>query len=422
MRPRPLPAIEIFDPMRPGVLKDPYAAYRALRRHRPVAELEPLGIWVVSRYADAQRVLGDPDGFSAALAFGKNATLLDDRGPVRRQLNLKFAGDAGGVVSSSDGEVHARLRRAVARLLSKPRLDVVDPAIGAHVHRVIAALASRGEHVDIVEDLAKPVAAQSIGALMDLPENVVRVLAGWADLTARALDPGDELSSVAAGPRVMRSNLASFRAVTAFLNAAARAAPGGPSGAAANGLADSWREADTPAAREEVILAVLQLFQAGYETIVSAVCHLMAAFVIDRPRPPGFPAGPDLSGALIEEGLRLASPVRATLRTAVGPRTVGDVQVPGGARLMVLIGSANRDGRVFEEPGTALAGRRPAHLAFGAGPHRCLGRMLAHTELRHIIGALAAATSRISPVAGARVSANILKAGYEYLPVRVAWR
>ncbi|MFE4603631.1 cytochrome P450, partial [Kitasatospora indigofera] len=153
-----------------------------------------------------------------------------------------------------------------------------------------------------------------------------------------------------------------------------------------------------------------------------AVCHLMAAFVIDRPRPPGLPSGPDLSGALIEEGLRLASPVRATLRTAVGPRTVGDVQVPAGARLMVLIGSANRDGRVFEEPGTVLAGRRPAHLAFGAGPHRCLGRMLAHTELRYIVGALAAAGARVSSVAGARVSANILKAGYEYLPVRVAWR
>ncbi|TKA00301.1 cytochrome P450 [Actinacidiphila oryziradicis] len=411
-------AIDIFDPMCPAVLRNPYEAYRALRDRCPVAFLEPLDVWVVSRYAEVQSLLGAPEGFSAALAFGKDSSITDSRGPVRRQLNLKFAGDAGRVVSSTDGEAHARLRRTVARLLSKPRLDAADPQIRAHVQRVVAELAAAGSEFDVVEDLAKPVAAHAIGVVMGLDDDVVRVLAGWADLTSRVLDPGDDLSSAAAGRQVMRSNLASFRAVTAFLKAGARGAPSVPR----NGMVESWREATTPAAREEVILAILQLFQAGYETIVSAVCHIMVTFVIDRPRPSDRPAGPELQADLIDEGFRLASPVRATFRTAVGARTVGGVSVPDGAMLMVLLGSANRDERVFDDPGTPRAGRRTVHLAFGGGPHRCLGRMLAQLETRYVLSALAAATRSISSVGGAKVSANVLKAGYEYLPVRAEWR
>ncbi|WP_371476983.1 cytochrome P450 [Kitasatospora sp. NBC_00315] len=412
-----VPAIEIFDPMCPAVLKDPYAAYRELRDHHPVALLEPLGLWVVSRYEHARDVLGAPDAFSAALAFGKDSSITDTRGAEPRRLNLRFAGDAGGVVSSTDGETHTRLRRTVAGLLSKPRLDAAEAAIADRVDRVLAELAGGGERFDVVEGLAKPVAARAIGVLMGLDEDVTRVLARWADLTARALDPGDELSTAAAGPRVMRSNLASFRAVTAFLNSA-RGVPGGPP----NVLAHSWQEAAGPAAREEVILAILQLFQAGYETIVSAVCHLMAAFVIDGPRTPGFPDGPVPAPDLVDEAVRLASPVRATFRTAVGPRTVGGVPLPDGAMVMVLLGSANRDERVFEDPDRPRPGRPTTHLAFGAGPHRCLGRMLAQLELRHIVGALAARTRSISSIEGARVGANILKAGYDHLPVSVEWR
>ncbi|MFD4338123.1 cytochrome P450 [Streptomyces anulatus] len=185
---------------------------------------------------------------------------------------------------------------------------------------------------------------------------------------------------------------------------------------------EAWRAADSQAAREETILSVLQLFQAGYETIVSALAHIVAGSVADRPEWSARVGNPEELAGLIDEGTRLASPVRATFRTAVGGQRIGGTAVPDGARLMVLIGSANRDERVFADPDRMRPGRATPHAAFGAGPHRCLGRVLAQMELRHVLLALASATSSVSALGGERVAANILKAGYERLPVAVEWR
>ncbi|MFD4338122.1 hypothetical protein ACFWPP_13195, partial [Streptomyces anulatus] len=198
-------AIGLFDPMDPRLLKAPFAAYRRLRDHAPVARLAPLDIWAVSRHADVRSVLADPDAFSAALAFGKDAVLTDARRPGLR-LNLRFSGDAGGVVSSSDGEGHARLRRVVARLMSRQRLDAVETGVREHLPRLLGGLRDRSAF-DVVDDLAKPVATKAIGDVIGLGDDTARSLAAWADLTARALDPGDELALAAAAPGMMLSNL-----------------------------------------------------------------------------------------------------------------------------------------------------------------------------------------------------------------------
>ncbi len=411
-------AIELFDPMSPSTLKEPYRAYQALRDHCPVAFLEPLDIWVLSRYSEVRSVLAAPEAFSAALAFGRDAPITDSRCTPPRQLNLKFAGDSGGVVSSTDGATHARLRRMVATILSKPRLNAAEEAIGDHVRRVIAGLAAERREFDVVADLAKPVAAKAIGNLMGHSDDVARVLASWVDLTARALDPGDEFSVPSARARVMHANLSCVRAVTRFLDANVGEAPTGTGGV----LVEDWRRAETPTAREEVILSALQLFQAGYETIVSAICYILAAFVIDQPGSALSAAASDGFTSLVDEGLRLASPVRATFRTAVGRQVVDGVSLPDHAMIMVLLGSANRDERIFERPAEMRRERPTGHMAFGAGPHRCLGRFLAHMELKHVLGTLRSTTTSMVASGGARISANILKASYNSLPVRVEWR
>ncbi|MBM0274292.1 cytochrome P450 [Micromonospora tarensis] len=413
----PVTPIDIFDPMSPATLKDPYPAYARLRDRCPVGLLEPLDMWVVGRHPDVRSILSAPDSFSAALAFGKDSSLSDPRDPTPRRLNLRFAGDSGGVVSSSDGSEHVRLRRMVARNLAKPQLDALDATVGDQVRRVVAQLAGRGPRFDVVNDLAKPVAVKAIGRVMGLSDEVADTLAAWVDLTFRSLDPGDELSTAAAEKPLMRSNLASFRAVTSFLGRAAA----DPS-IRSNSLVETWRQADTPKAREEVILAVLQLFQAGYETIVSALGYFVDRFLVDQSSSLLHRTASDRLADVIDEGMRLASPVRATFRVAVGDQIVDRTRIPDGAMVMVLIASANRDDRVYSDPDEARLGRPTTSLAFGAGPHRCLGRALAHLELRHVLTTLLASTKSLSADGAAQTSANILKASYEHLPVRAEWR
>lgn len=298
--------------------------------------LAPLDLWAVSRYAQARTVLSTPEAFSAALAFGKDAFVTDRRPGSGHRLNLRFAGDAGGVVSSTDGEAHAGLRRMVAKLLSKPRLNAADDAIRTHVHRLMAGLAARTSEFDVVDELAKPVATAAIGALMGLPDDLAATLASWADLTFRAMDPGDEYSLPAAEPEVMRANLASNRAVLRFLRSPA-----------AGELSVWWQRENSARAHQEVLLSVLQLFQAGYETIVSAISHIVAEFLVDRADSPVYLDSAAARSAVIEEGIRLASPVRATFRVALRETVLDGIPIPAGASVMVLLGSANQDEEIF---------------------------------------------------------------------------
>jgi cytochrome P450 len=243
---------------------------------------------------------------------------------------------------------------------------------------------------------------------------MAKVLASWVDMTSYVLDPGSELSGSAAGQDVLRANLACIRAVRAFLDS-------GDKHGQENSLAQCWRRAETAGSREEVILSVLQLFQAGYETIVSAICYIVGTLVINQPTSRSYTASAGELACFIDEGIRLASPVRATFRRAVGTQVINGVPVPDGAMVMALIGSANRDERVFSGPAQIRLDRQAAHIAFGAGPHRCMGRALAHMELKHILNILIPATTCISAMGEAQVSANILKASYEYLPVSAEW-
>ena len=261
-------------------------------------------------------------------------------------------------------------------------------------------------------------AAKTIGTLMGLNDDLTKVLTGWAEYTARALDPGDPQSWRQGSPQDMRQNLRCFKAITSFYDAREAGEPGYSGSSLVNGSSASALASP----RDELVLSVLQLFQAGYETMVPAICHLLATFLADRPDPipPGMPA--EALAAVIDEGVRLASPVRATVRVATADRSISGVEVPAGAPLLVLIGAANRDEQFFPSPGEFRPGQRPPHLAFGAGAHRCLGRFLAQLELRQVMGCLMAAAGRMELDGAPQQTANFLKAGYASLPLKIEWR
>jgi cytochrome P450 len=105
-------------------------------------------------------------------------------------------------------------------------------------------------------------------------------------------------------------------------------------------------------------------------------------------------ADPALASRAVEETLRYDSAVQALCRTAVTDYRVHDVVVPAGARLLLVIGSANRDERVFPDPNRFDIHRDPSsisrHIGFGRGIHFCLGAMLARAEGEAALQALLA--------------------------------
>jgi cytochrome P450 len=100
-------------------------------------------------------------------------------------------------------------------------------------------------------------------------------------------------------------------------------------------------------------------------------------------------ADPALLPGVIDEALRFDTPVQVILRRATADVELGGQRIPAGATVALLLGSANRDERVFPEPERFRLDRgKLEHLGFGLGPHYCLGATLARMEAVAALSAL----------------------------------
>jgi cytochrome P450 len=141
-------------------------------------------------------------------------------------------------------------------------------------------------------------------------------------------------------------------------------------------------------AAEGASLARLLLI-AGNETTTNLIGSAVLALLrspaeLDRVRR-------DLSlvPAAIEETLRYDAPVQAVDRVTLRPAELGGASLPAQARVVVMIGAANRDAAAFPDPDTFSVARNPrAHLSFGAGPHACVGAFLSRLEARIVLEGL----------------------------------
>jgi cytochrome P450 len=137
--------------------------------------------------------------------------------------------------------------------------------------------------------------------------------------------------------------------------------------------------------REALSLARL-LLVAGTETTTYLIGNAILALLRNSPEMDKIRANPELVSSFVEEVLRYAPPVQFVYRAALQGVELSGVRIPNGARVAVLLGSANRDSEQFSEPDRFLMSRNPPHhLSFGIGPHFCLGAQIAFLETRIVL-------------------------------------
>jgi cytochrome P450 len=166
----------------------------------------------------------------------------------------------------------------------------------------------------------------------------------------------------------------------------------------------------------DVVRVAANLFSAGQETTVRLVSTAAKLIAEHRELQATLRAHPENVPNFLEEVLRTESPIKGDFRLAKCPVSVGGVDVPAGATVMVVNGAANRDPRHFEHPADFDIARSNArhHIAFGRGIHTCPGAPLARAEARVAIQRLLERTSdiRLDP----DLHGSVDNPQYRYLP------
>jgi cytochrome P450 len=394
------PALD-FDPYSDRWRDDPYPKYRELRDRAPVHYAPGSGTWTVSRYDDVVGVLKNTEVFSSKTRGGQLEAALDELSVATRLRLLgrflarmrvsPWTAQRSRILIQEDGAGHLRMRDLVNRGFTPRQIKRLEPRIRALVGECLDEL-GRKPSFDLVSELNIPLPVTVIAELLGVEPERRHDFKRWSD----QLIEGSTGSGI---ERPLESGVMDAMAeLRAYLRPIVRERRRRPADDLISILV-SAEEMGERLSDYEIFLFVLLLLVAGNETTTNllgnAVDGLLAhpdqlARVIERPA---------LISGLVEETLRWDGPVQFVTRRTTRETTLHGQTLPAEARVVVLLGSANRDERRFPEPDRFDVGRDTrGHVAFGFGAHFCLGASLARLEAKAALDALVPALPRLARV------------------------
>ncbi len=359
----------------PSLIADPYPYYEEVRAHGPVWQEPVHGAFVVTGYDEISAVYRDPEMFSSLNTFSGPLVQLpeqpegDDANELIQRYRTSFP--ANDLVGTMDPPEHAAHRGLMMRMLTPKRLKENEAFMWRLADQVIDEFAMRGS-CEFIGDYAQPFALLVIADLLGIPESDHAALR--AEFVA-AGQPGKLGEPLAQDPLSFLDDW-----FTAYIEDRRRH----PRDDVLTEMSlTTFPDGSTPEV-VEVVKAATFLFAGGQGTsarFLGNVVHLLAEDLdlqqlirSERDRIPN----------LVEEGLRVRSPVKVGFRLARRSTTLAGVPIPAGSALMLLLQAANRDPERFECPAQFHVERQNAreHVAFGRGIHSCPGGPLVRTDAK----------------------------------------
>lgn len=399
----------------PEVLQDPVPYYVALRERGPVWREPHRGVFMLSGIEEVLDAYTDTEHFSAIVGpLGPLVTVpAPDEGEswseaVERSRPVMPMGDQ---LMTLDPPKHTRHRALAGKLFTPKRLEKNEAFIWTLADELIDEFAEAGE-IEFNDAYAKPFTLLVVADLLGVPHEDHETFRGW--LGGQRGTVGDP-EGRHVGDQVF-ANLEPY--FTRYIEQR-RASPGEDAMSRLAGL--RFSDGSLPDVIDVVRLASV-MFAAGQETtarLLAAGMRILCeqpALAEELRRDPG--AIPNF----VEECLRLEGPIKGSFRLALHDTRLGGVDIPAGSIVMAVIGAANRDPRLFEEP-DRFDPRRPnarRNVAFGHGEHFCPGASLARTEARISFERLLARLDDFALVDPERLSylATFILRGLNDLPMR----
>jgi cytochrome P450 len=389
-----------YNPVLPEVQANPYPYYTALRRDNPVAWLEPLQCWAVSRYDDVDYALRTPEIFSSANWLGQSIGDLSPAPEVPWMIE-------------TDPPNHSRLRKLVNKGFTPRMVGRLEPRIRAIANELLANARIQPE-IDFVRDFSGALPVIVIAEMLGVEPEHRLDFKRWSDNVVLGTSrPTDE----AARAQVRASN-AEMRTYFEHAIADRRKTPHED---LLTVLVQAEEERQTLTSDEVLAMAMLILL-AGNETTMNLLSNTALALQAHPADLARISRENVLIPQLIEEMLRYDSPVQIVFRRTTEAVELSGRTIPPNAVVFILIGSANRDERKFPDPDRFDLSRDPSeHLAFGFGTHFCLGAQLARLEAKVALEELFASCPpfTIDLHRVERIKSVLLR-GIKHLPMRFA--
>jgi cytochrome P450 len=409
--------LNVFDPaiFARGI---PHAAFRALRDDDPVAWQDEHavgewpagpGYWAVTRYDDVRAVLASPADFSSWAGATQIRDPEPDDLPFIRRMILNM-----------DEPEHLRLRRLVTVAFSNRRLERFAQSVAARARALLDGVAGAGA-CDLPVDITDGFPLANLAQLLGMPAADRRLLLTWTNRVIGYQDPehGDVVRDERGRPVNPRSP-AALADMFAYADELAEEKRRAPADDVMTALVQAEVDGERLAA-EELRMFYFLLVIAGTDTTRSALPGGVLALVEHADAYRRLRSEPALLPGAIEEILRWHPPVLSFRRTATRDLQLGGRTIAAGDKVVVYHVSAHFDEREFPAPFSFDITRTPnRHLAFGHGPHKCLGAHFARLQMHAFFTEFLTRLPEVEldgPVQ--RLTSNFIN-GVNHLPLRWA--
>jgi cytochrome P450 len=357
--------LQLLDPSNRA---DPYPAYAQIRTRGPL-QLPDMTLHVFSSFQDCDDVLRHPSSASDRL---KSTAAQRE---IAEGVEARPIGPPGFLFL--DPPDHTRLRKLVSKAFVPKVVKALEPDITALVDGLLDKVEEQG-CFDAIADLAYPLPVAVICRLLGVPIEDEPQFSNASALLAAALDPvlsftgqaNDRIDEMLQAGLWLREYLRELIALR-------RSDPGED---LMSGLIHVEESGDQ-LTEEEIVATCNLLLVAGHETTVNLIANAILAMLRHPSQWTALGADPQRVSLVVEETLRYDPPVQLMGRIAADDMTIGEATVPKGDVMMLLLAAAHRDTAAFDRPDEFDPDRENIrHLAFGKGPHFCLGAPLARLE------------------------------------------
>lgn len=384
-------------------VQNPYPQLAELRQHGKPIWHEDLNLFLAARYKDANQVLRDR----------KLGRIFKPKEPsdVWDTFNWLHADS----ILDSEPPKHTRLRSLVMKAFNPKTIAALEPTIVDITNKLIADARKKLEisgEFDLIADFAEPLPVKVIAHLLGFPESEEHLLRPWSQAIVKMYEVSPSEQEKLEAQQASKE----FAQYVENLMIERKRNPGTD---LISDLAAVEEDGQKLNAHELIATCVL-LLNAGHEASVNGFGNGMVATLQNPEQLALLKSEPHaIAGTAVDEFLRFDSPLHLFERTATEETEIGGVVVKQGQKIAALLGSANHDEEIFQDPTKLDLTRDPnPHIGFGAGIHFCIGAPLARLEMSTALPILIDSFPRLELTKQPRQRGTFVLRGYEEVMVK----